>query len=450
MKKYSTIIFLLIICTKLSGQDFVVSPLITIPGDNKNFKLVSSNVWGFISDNSYVCWENKLDSIYTIYLKRIDTLSNQIYTVYSDTNQNINPSISYIDSGVRIVWQSVRNNHWVIYSREYQNSVFNKVELLTDTMTNNITPSLDYKSIAWIKEGKLICNLYSVIPEIVDSNDCINPKMLQSGYDPIILYEKGISPNTQIKLAEYIGQARENKAYWRITQISDSGYNINPSFGPYYNISYQTFENNKWKIVYSFQPYWNEYGNIFKTNNISCNNEHPIVFIHPIPADKSVINFNSFSYSGDFFVAYDSDSLNNKEILMSYKNPYFYGDEIKDSIINISNSPGEDTKPLLIILRTIVPNIYKLHIIWEHRENNKTDIWQAVTQFYLSLSDMNENRINKNDYFLSQNYPNPFNPTTKIKYSVPSVGISLMEFLQIKIQLKIYDILGNEVATLVN
>ena len=134
---------------------------------------------------------------------------------------------------------------------------------------------------------------------------------------------------------------------------------------------------------------------------------------------------------------------------MSYKNPYFYGDEIKDSIINISNSPGEDTKPLLIILRTIVPNIYKLHIIWEHRENNKTDIWQAVTQFYLSLSDMNENRINKNDYFLSQNYPNPFNPTTKIKYSIPPV-VNVNFASTTWVRLKVYNILGREVATLVN
>ena len=51
-----------------------------------------------------------------------------------------------------------------------------------------------------------------------------------------------------------------------------------------------------------------------------------------------------------------------------------------------------------------------------------------------------------NEYRLSQNYPNPFNPTTKIKYSVPPVGTSFMKF----VSLKVYDILGNKVATLVN
>jgi hypothetical protein len=45
------------------------------------------------------------------------------------------------------------------------------------------------------------------------------------------------------------------------------------------------------------------------------------------------------------------------------------------------------------------------------------------------------------DFFLSQNYPNPFNPLTTINYSIAKQGI---------VSLKIYDILGNEIMTLVN
>lgn len=45
------------------------------------------------------------------------------------------------------------------------------------------------------------------------------------------------------------------------------------------------------------------------------------------------------------------------------------------------------------------------------------------------------------DYSLGQNYPNPFNPTTIIEYSVANTG---------NVVLKIYDILGREVETLVN
>lgn len=45
------------------------------------------------------------------------------------------------------------------------------------------------------------------------------------------------------------------------------------------------------------------------------------------------------------------------------------------------------------------------------------------------------------DYTLAQNYPNPFNPTTQIKFTVAQEGF---------VTLKVYDILGKEVANLVN
>ena len=50
------------------------------------------------------------------------------------------------------------------------------------------------------------------------------------------------------------------------------------------------------------------------------------------------------------------------------------------------------------------------------------------------------------DFNLGQNYPNPFNPSTKIKFTIPSVGA----YRNTPVHLKVYDVLGNEVATLVN
>ena len=52
------------------------------------------------------------------------------------------------------------------------------------------------------------------------------------------------------------------------------------------------------------------------------------------------------------------------------------------------------------------------------------------------------------EYSLSQNYPNPFNPSTTIKYSIPVVDTR--RGLLPQVTLRIYDILGREVATLVN
>ncbi|HSW55020.1 MAG TPA: T9SS type A sorting domain-containing protein [Ignavibacteriaceae bacterium] len=52
------------------------------------------------------------------------------------------------------------------------------------------------------------------------------------------------------------------------------------------------------------------------------------------------------------------------------------------------------------------------------------------------------------DYMLEQNYPNPFNPSTKIQFSVPYVETH--RDASLRVTLKVFDILGNEVATLVD
>jgi len=48
---------------------------------------------------------------------------------------------------------------------------------------------------------------------------------------------------------------------------------------------------------------------------------------------------------------------------------------------------------------------------------------------------------NPEGFQLYQNYPNPFNPTTKIQYSIPEYGL---------VTIKVYDLLGKEVTTLIN
>ena len=57
--------------------------------------------------------------------------------------------------------------------------------------------------------------------------------------------------------------------------------------------------------------------------------------------------------------------------------------------------------------------------------------------------------VRPNEFFLFQNYPNPFNPNTKIKFTIPNVETHRDASLQM-VTLKVYDVLGNEIATLVN
>ncbi len=73
----------------------------------------------------------------------------------------------------------------------------------------------------------------------------------------------------------------------------------------------------------------------------------------------------------------------------------------------------------------------------------------AVFRFTTFPNDVENEGGNPTQFVLKQNYPNPFNPTTTIKYSIPNVAAKDFSPVQ-NVQLKIYDILGREVATLVN
>ncbi len=71
--------------------------------------------------------------------------------------------------------------------------------------------------------------------------------------------------------------------------------------------------------------------------------------------------------------------------------------------------------------------------------------WTDVTKFKTAqdtiLSVNNKNSNIPKEYYVEQNYPNPFNPTTVISFGLPKSGITT---------LKVYNILGQEVAVLVN
>lgn len=73
-----------------------------------------------------------------------------------------------------------------------------------------------------------------------------------------------------------------------------------------------------------------------------------------------------------------------------------------------------------------------------------------------SIENENENEaITLDNFSLSQNYPNPFNPNTRINFTIPSLEMlrkvqNAPDATSLRVSLKVFDVLGKEIATLVD
>jgi len=148
----------------------------------------------------------------------------------------------------------------------------------------------------------------------------------------------------------------------------------------------------------------------------------------------------------------NSDTLlaNGKQIILSntgagtLSNITDLGDGTYEATITAPIAIGADTISAIVISGVDTVSIF----------------WKAMVTYTNPVS-IGENPISPDKFYLYQNSPNPFNPSTKIKYSVPaSVMLNSFQHLnsetpnQVRgdyfVTLKVYDVLGNEVATIVN
>ena len=128
---------------------------------------------------------------------------------------------------------------------------------------------------------------------------------------------------------------------------------------------------------------------------------------------------------------------------------YFEWHEISYSAAQLQVSSDSLFLDTVINIR-IIPNYFHSYELnsyskyfWRVRSENINGYseWSQIRYFYTGITKIDDDKNTIVMFSLIQNYPNPFNPSTKISWQAPVSGWQT---------LKVYDVLGNEVATLVD
>ncbi|MGB5849944.1 MAG: hypothetical protein WBH40_15760 [Ignavibacteriaceae bacterium] len=179
---------------------------------------------------------------------------------------------------------------------------------------------------------------------------------------------------------------------------------------------------------------------------------HPFsgIYIEGQKAAENTMTRNFISNNGQSGITLAQNSNNNisNPTLTSGTSEQVQGTAVPMSVIEVFTDSGNQGRQYLGSTTSGASGSFVLEISGMPLLGNitatVTDTNGNTSMFslpYAVSTNVKQTVLNPVRFSLEQNYPNPFNPSTKIQFTISELGFTI---------LKVYDVLGNEVAKLVN
>jgi hypothetical protein len=194
------------------------------------------------------------------------------------------------------------------------------------------------------------------------------------------------------------------------------------------SVFFETLLNGNREVMF-WEGYNNQNPEIENISNDSlADNHNPRAFSAPFIVKRGFVNKKSYF---PYYSILTMEKYTSTDSMLIFSGGYSLSDTVKSAGYNRNACIGSDMfffDGKLFVLT-----------VWESNRSVHSHIYSRLVE--LHIDGVESPKISLNSFTLEQNYPNPFNPTTNIRFT-----IAHPEF----VSLKVFDLLGREVTTIVN